>query len=497
MLLNRKIDGREISRVGSRLGFNFGQLIAALYLIIVGVILIPYSVSVGATGSILFFAFAILFGLKACWGTQKSIDDPKLNRIGYIWLAKITVTLFLLYYGWIPDLDKSLKDFDWVGYDPQRFYRQAFELINNNWVTKQSLNYQGILYYYGAIFYVLGHNPVNPAVFNSLITLLASLVLIKFGYEVKTQRGPRDWTLALILLVPELLWYDVMTSRETLLASTLSVALISASKYMVGQKSISTLRAIAVIGLALFVIGAVRTSMVLPVVVGIWLMGVFVKSDKQMNMLKKTLVLGFTIVLLVAGPIIQSFIGGYEFDYYKAVERSTSVDAQFVGGKGGWTRNSIGLLLIPHSVFQSIAFVSPRLVAYIVAPFPNVFVSYTDLVAGRWDAWQHLTTVLSSMIYIILMPYAIAAFVKAVRGRAGNKQALALHIANWVVLFAIAGGNIGIHERYRVMGMLLFLCCAWLGLTTCKRAQVTIYAFIWGWGLCLGATYYVVYKGLI
>ncbi|MBC8555411.1 MAG: hypothetical protein H8D23_37835 [Candidatus Brocadiales bacterium] len=162
--------------------------------------------------SVMLLFFVSISGLVICRRMQISLNDPALRVLGYFWLIKLGMTFVLLYAGWIPQLD-FVTSSAW-GYDPQRYYLQAQQLIDNNWSASFiSLNYVGILYYYAAIFFMFGQNPVVPALINIFVTLIATLYLIKVGYEIRSRRSSRDWTLAFALLLPEMLWYDVMTSR--------------------------------------------------------------------------------------------------------------------------------------------------------------------------------------------------------------------------------------------------------------------------------------------
>lgn len=151
------------------------------------------------------FIFVSIIGLILCERLKLSLKDSNLKVLRYFWIIKLAVTFILLYGGWIPFLDQNPG---W-GYDPQRYYFQAQELIENNWIFLGGLNYIGILYYYGAIFFTFGHNPVIPALVNSFVTLAATLSLISYCYEINIKRQISDWTLVWALLLPEILWSDI------------------------------------------------------------------------------------------------------------------------------------------------------------------------------------------------------------------------------------------------------------------------------------------------
>jgi hypothetical protein len=56
---------------------------------------------------------------------------------------------------------------------------QAKQLLENQWsIEIISLNYIGIIYYYAAIFYVFGYNPIVSALINIFVTLIGVIYLV-------------------------------------------------------------------------------------------------------------------------------------------------------------------------------------------------------------------------------------------------------------------------------------------------------------------------------
>lgn len=473
-----------------------GQVIGLLLLFSVGSLLILSTIKESTFNSVLLLGFVSLGGLMLCRNTQIRLNDPSLKILGYFWLIKIGLTLFLLYVGWMPQLDPSTSN-GW-GYDPQRFYIQSQELIDNDWSPNLlNLNYVGIIYYYGAIYYVIGHNPLIPALINAFVTLIASLYLVKVGYEIKIQRGPRDWTLAFVLLLPEMLWFDVMTSRETLVAALLIIVMLTAGRYLARTAPITLTKVLIIGGLSMFAIAAVRTSMLFPVIASIGLMVLLVKPQRGSRMIPRAILVVAIMVAAILGPVISGYLGGYSFDVGTvfqtkiAAQNNIATSADFASG---WSENSIGMLLMPNSLLQSILFIPPRMVLYLVAPLPNIYFSLTELFAGSWVVWQSLFITLSSVINIIAIPYALASFIQSIKTRKNNAAPLVLHISYWVTFMAVAGGNLIIHERYRVMASLLLWGCVWLGARTCSKNLIFATSLFWYSALTLSAWFYLGYK---
>jgi hypothetical protein len=471
-----------------------GQLISLLLLLGLCVPLILATVAQSPYSTALLLVVISSLGLVLCRETQVRLNDVSLRILGYLWLVKLGVTFFLLYVGWIPQLDPTSSP-AW-GYDPQRYYLEAGELIYNNWIPDfVSLNYVGILYYYAAVYYLLGHNPVNPALINALVTLVATLYLVRVGYEIKVQRGPRDWTLALALLLPEILWFDVMTSRETLLGALLLFSMLPIGRYLARTTQLSLYGVLIVSGLSILAIAAVRTAMLLPVIASVALMMLFVKPQHGSPVTQRFILAIAAAVALAFGPLMAGYLGGYEFDLSGAYQAATSAaDSVALSADAEWSENSIGMLLLPDGLIQAILFLPPRMVAYLLAPLPNILVPVGGLLGGSWSAWQSLFSLLSAGINMLAMPFVLASLVQSIKTRKENPAPVTLHIAFWVTFAAIAGGNLIIHERYRVMGTLLLWGCAWLGATTCTRALIIRTSFLWHGLLALGALFYFGYK---
>ena len=470
-----------------------GQITLLFLLLGIGSVLILATIKQATFNSVFLLGFVAIGGLVLCRKTQIQLNDPALRVLGYFWLIKLGVTLFLLYVGWMPQLDPSSASW---GYDPQRFYIQAQELIDNHWVPDiLNLNYVGILYYYGAIYYILGHNPIIPTLINSFVTLIASLYLVKVGYEIKGQRGARDWTLAFALLLPEMLWYDVMTARETLVAALLLFSMLTTGRYLARIGPVSLFKTLNIVGLSTLAIAAVRTSMLLPLVAAITLMVLFVKPQRGSRVAQRTILTVAAVVIIIVGPVMASYLGGYDFDVIKAIQLATSAKENVaLSASMEWSDNSIGMLLMPEGLLQSILYLPPRMLLYLVAPLPNIFVSGNDLLAGSWEAWQALLTLIASAINILVMPYVLASLVRSIKTRKADSAPLIFHIAYWVTFIAIAGGNLIIQERYRIMATLLLWGCAWLGMKTCSKQLIGKASLYWYGLLAFGALFYLGYK---
>lgn len=470
----------------------FGHAAFAVVVLGIGVVLLLWTVRVGLLNTVLVYVLVTLIGLRLCRVTQLKLADPRLYRLRYFWLIKLGVTLGLLYVGWIPELDPG-SSASW-GYDPQRYFWAANDLVEAGWNPTVSLNYQGIVFYYGALFYLFGHNPVLPALMNAFVTLLGTLYLIRVAYELKGERGPRDWTFAYVLLVPEVLWYDVMTSRETLAGVLVLVSSLAFARWVARSDGVSFVSTSSLFALGLVALAAVRASVVIGVMAYVAVMLFFLSTKKLATGIRLTVpfvVVGVLVLAVTAS--IQEFLGGYEFDYLKVLGRLVEPE-ESLSSEWEWSDKSVGLLLVPESIWQAVLFAPLRAVMYLVAPLPGVTISAEALAAGNWRAWQYLLSSLTSLLNLLALPYAMAGFELAYRQRRLRVGPLAVHVAFWIMLMTIAGANVIIHERYRVMVTLLLFASAWYGYASCTKAQVRRFGFAWFGFLGLSAISYMVYK---
>jgi hypothetical protein len=125
------------------------------------------------------------------------------------------------------------------------------------------------------------------------------------------------------------------------------------------------------------------------------------------------------------------------------------------------------------------------MVLYLASPLPNVAVSLDALVAGEWHEWQRLMTIPTSALILLGFPYVLAGTAHAWRHRLRYPLLTVIPIGFWVVFTVVAGGNIIIHERYRLMSTLLLFATMWIGFTQSSTSLTKKWAVFW-YGL-LGA----------
>jgi hypothetical protein len=422
-----------------------------------------------------------------------SLDDRRLQWLGYAALLRAVVVLVLLYAGWVPQLDRAHVSF---GYDAQRYYFEAQELVEHGFnpgAMGVSLNYTGILFYYGLLFSLFGHDPVLPAVLNMSVTLGAVALLIAVAYRVKGRRDPWDWTIGLCLLIPEVLWFDALTSRETVAMSLLLVSTLTLGSIVLDPATSparGARRGRLVVGVAALAgLGVIRTTMLIPAFAAL----VILYALGSGNLRDRLRGAGWILTaggLLLAGPAAAESLGGYQFGYLGWL-RATRSPEYLEQIAGGWTERSLGQMLIPSNIFEELLFAPVRGLMYLVAPLPRIPLSLVGLAAGSWSDWQYLATLLSAVLYVLLFPVLLVSLYVAVTER--KRPWMMIHVPLWTAYAAIAGANIIIMERYRLMMVPLLWAGIWLGWTCDRRLLARTYV-AWGVVLTIGGMFFAAYK---
>ena len=175
--------------------------------------------------TLLMFAIVGMSALGMIYRTAKTVGDANVLKICYVFLAKLLL-VFVVFGGmWSTQLRMNT---DVLKADQERYYDEAGQLARRGFDphTIPNINYPGVLYVYGAVFALFGENAYAAALFNAFMILIVTILLIRVAYRIKPDRDSRDWTIGLVMLVPDVILCDVMTSRDALAMSLLSIAVL-------------------------------------------------------------------------------------------------------------------------------------------------------------------------------------------------------------------------------------------------------------------------------
>lgn len=496
------------------------QPIFAPFVIVVGLFVYTINIDEGLLRTLGLFLFVILAGIWLCWETAARLGDPRLRILGTLWLLKILLTIFLQYYGgWSSQFDVD----NYVvgeGYDAYRFYYDAKAMLDNNWVPEVETSYQGIVYYYGVIFFLFGWNPVAPGLVNALITLLSVLYLIDTLYRVeikkrrigikrngiqaqqqkirpdqdgiRTRQTLKRWTVALLLLIPEIVYYDVQTSRDSLMAALLLVAVLALGRWIFRIGTRDSANQIILVVVTVLMISITRTTMLLPLIATV---GVMVWISKYIDFQSKVAAVVSLLalsLLFIYSPELVEMTGGQALTAEEIFKGKGVKDSS---GHEEWTHNSIGKMLEPSNPFETVLFAFPRAIVYLVAPLPTINFTLSGLINGERPSWDAFFTAQSAFLNLLMFPFYIAGFFYfGAKRRAEVVSFYMFYITFIIMMLAIAGGNIIIHERYRLMAIPFYYACIWLSYKSVPKKLVMRAGFLWA-GICvLGVVFYFTRK---
>lgn len=428
---------RHLYRQSGGLGWTQVQTISSLVYLCVAVHLTLVVCGRFPIRTIALMALTTTIGLTSINSVLSSAKDR--NRTTILFLVHTTIALALIAGQWNDVLSQS--EGLWT-YDPARYYYDAHRLAESAFSSAAlpSNNYMGVFYYYAAIFTIAGWNPVAPAIVNSLFTLMTILLLQRRIRNICTSDR---YLLAFssALLIPELIWFDAITSRETpamFLFTCATLLWVKITPKGIGVSISSALPYLVSIGALMFV----RGGLVVPAICAV----------------VSTLVLGRksrVSVLIAPALIVLTMVVAGTADYFSGTLGSDKTlkqlyDIGALGTRGSesvWNSDSLGLKVIPNTWWQIFLFAPVRLLIYIVAPFPAIcnYVGNLPQLMPFW--WQAVAASASAIVYVWRLPDAVANSVRSFKRRT---PMVALHTALWLGFFGIVLATPLIHERYRV-----------------------------------------------
>lgn len=473
---------RVVSAQRSQFTGTDKQLMALLFVIPVWLIWIYVDWGELLVGPSLALIFVAIIGVLLVGKVARSIAEPRLMFLGWIYLIQLTGLIYLVLYHWGPYLEYTSGTW---GYDPQRYYDAAIRLVENSFQADagQSLSNVGIVYYYAIVMYLFGENPLSPALINGLLNLTSCLLLLTVAIKINLDSRVPLILMAVLLLMPETLWYTVMTSREPLVIPSLIISVLGIGAFLTGymRSTISKWWLVAVVP-ALLLLGAIRPIMLITGISSIGLIALVVAPpNKRWGATFLLLILLMPLALSI--PSVTKQLASSTFAY-------TSYLARSVGNYGElshvWTESSMGRLLIPNNFLESLLYIPVRGLVHLIAPLPNLSVDWNRLLLLQ--ALAHLS---SAMVYVVLIPRSLAGLLFAVWNRACRSDLL-FHIPLWMTLVAVAWGQPYIHERYRVMVVPFLLVTFFL--YKGPRSLLFITHMLWYGTMALAVLGYTLYK---
>lgn len=474
-----------------KLRLSQSNLILLILLVVLGTSLIVSSNLNGKYLTTFFFIFISFAGLYICNSTQFRLNDKKLSILKNLWLIKLIIILLIVKFIWIKNLD-DVVDYN-NNYDAVKYYFNSWNLVQSGWQLESGINYKGIYYYYGFIFYLLDFNAYIPALINSFISLLAINHLIFIFYNIYENNKNKRYLIAYLLLIPEIIWYDSITGKDSILASLIVFSSLKFFEiyYLENRKRLFDL---ILIFISLLVIVAIRPVIIIPIVM-IYVSIILFINSKIKSFFRYTLFF-FVIIavyILFESPQIQENIGGSSTTFISDLKGTLIPDDI---SQKNWNDQSIGSLLIPQSFIESVILIFPRMILYTVSPLPYVNISLNEIILPQLNAWLRIFSIISAILNVFVLPYVLAGTFFAINLRSQNRYLLIIPIIFWILFISVSGGNVIIHERYRAMYDLFFFSSALIGYLNCSKRTINKYFFFWFLILLTLLLFFIAYKSL-
>jgi hypothetical protein len=444
--------------------YSSGFCFSLSLLLSVSIAAFNVSLDEGLIQTTLLMILTMFGGILVIWKLSKKLGDPHILKLAYVYMAKFPIVLLFIYTVWVPMLSPNAPVF---GYDGQQYYQYGYQMMQS-WISPGIdldpiyLNHIGIVYYYAIVFLIFGCNSVAPAVLNMFLLLVAMMLVLVVGYKIKQQRSKYDWTLGLGILIPELILYDAMATRETVMIFAIVVSLfpvLSAMGAGRSNKPKATSMLPSIIGVA--IIAMIRPPMLIAIPL-CYLLFIFLKKRFTTQ---QVVVISLTVGILLMSPYIANLLGSSGLNIFKYKDlilnpMAMKDVAENLETGVVWNERSIGKLLLPSNELQAIVYAIPRSLMTFVDPLPKITFDVRELVNLNYMSWLLFITTLSPFIYVMLIPLALAVAVQYLADKRWPNGLLFI-IPFIVLLMAAGGGNQIINARYRLSSLMFFVGTVW------------------------------------
>lgn len=369
-------------------------------------------------------------------------------------LISYTASLYFLHTIWSPYLLYGSKGW---GFDPQRYYYYASEMIRYGGTLDYDLNGWGVVYFYKYPMQLIGTDPMIPLFLNSILTLYAILVVSHFFFKNNTKHL---YYFSLILLLPEVIYFNFMSSREIPCMVFMTICLCKAiSGYQYKSKIDIVISFIAFVFLYI-----IRPTMALPIIMGIIIYLGFNAKNKFPAIIGIVAILALTYVVNAASENLD--ITESTTDVVSSTQDRFDVENQEEREYFNYSSNSIARLLTPHNYFEFIVFGLIRPFVYICitpsfirSPFKTLSLEGD---VGQCDGFSAWTT-----LFMFLLIPLIYKTLKRYKSYGKNMKIVICVFASFFIVVGMFNTSF-IHPRYRLVYDLLYFSLAYYGFVNRK-----------------------------
>lgn len=389
-------------------------------------------------------------------------ESDKEKYVLKIFYVSFIISLLFLKFCWSPFLLPSSENW---GFDPQRYYIYAIQVVKNGyfdgWVGS---GFDGIVYFYAFLFKLVGYHPLIPLYLNVLLSLLSVLML----YSIfRKSLGNNVKYVSLLLLIPELLYYNVMSAKDTL--SQFSLVFIFYFFYRMYW--LNKRKAMLPLILSLFFLMFLRlpygfTAMLVLMIYITFFTNRFSKATKMC-------IIFIFIPIAIWGLNLAS---AFSFNDSFQEDLGTRIESYTSGSINAIEHGSaIASYLTPHNSVEVIIFGFIRSIVYL---FPEGHCSFFD--KYQLSTFGSLTQLISGIMSAVFIGVACL-YTKYVFCFKQNKGIVLFLICSlFLLLISFSTPNF-IHQRYRISidyfyYLMIILAFSQIGKVKCLK-MVKCYIF--------------------
>lgn len=381
-------------------------------------------------------------------------DAVARQFVAYMWTLSASVSLALVVVAWLPGLDSNSNP-DW-GYDAQRYWQIANE--SDDWLSLVRLtNYPGIIAYV-RLSQILVPGIAGPVLANMLLLLVAACLAVRAIGALRILPKSRVKYVALIMLWPDLLWFSALPGKESITASLSLIAIASVIVAAMSKRFVALGWLLAAIG-ALLGLVLVRPPAGVVTIAVLFGFGLYWVARDGHFIPRGATALTAVVVAVAAGLAavglgVNQTSGVLSLGDQKDVALAAAEDGSLVEFLAN---SSQAVQVFSTPLRAGVAIVGPLL--------PQSLMNSISAGPASYIFWQGLSTALSSVLIIALLPLVVAAGWKGLRA-----GALEPTIALWTAMMVVAGGTILITDRYRLIWAPWIVICAIQGAGQHQRA---------------------------
>lgn len=334
-------------------------------------------------------------------------------------------------------------------FDPIKYYTMASYTVKG--MDVPTIIFFPIAYIYAGVMYVIGINPLTPFFFNQLLLLYAILLIAKF-----INRETPEWIkyYSLLLVVPEIMYFDIMSSKDIVCMICSVVILIKACEMVEGKRDA---RNIIIFIISFFLMFTARASFALIAIVSVVLSNIDIR---KLNIKKLFLIFalaGVTIIVMYYGG--ESGAGNIATSSASKFSAYVSGDVSDAAELEGQSSSSFARLIVPHNTFEFIVFGVIRSICYIVID-PRFITSPIALFTFFHDKnYPFSPFVAFTTLLMFISCFLFISYRKYLKFESTEVKHVLIAL---IVYFLVVGMSTPtmIHIRYRVVYDMLFFAIA-------------------------------------